>query len=128
MTTNANATANATALNALNNKIIIKEEEKEKETDVEVYRAITLVEGKYYQTALYTKKTGSWSTKDERYYTTHNLEYVGMFLRTVRWGFGDGAQAFSIFERDGEEVRVDYNYEGTTSFVETMAPSEFLFK
>lgn len=97
------------------------------ESEVEVYR-LTPEEGKYYETAEYTRKTGSWSMKNEKYYTKKPLKYVGLFIKTVRTGYGDAGQAWSIFDNLGEEVRVDYTYEGTTCFVETSAPSEYVFK
>ena len=95
--------------------------------EVEVYR-LTPEEGKYYETAEYTRKTGLWSLKNEKYYTKNPLKYVGLFIKTVRTGYGDGSQSWSIFDNCGEEVRVHYTYEGTTSFVEISGPSDYVLK
>lgn len=95
--------------------------------EVEVFR-ISPEEGKYYYTATHTRKTGSYSQKNERYYTKNPLTYVGRYIETLRRGYGDNSQTWSIFDNYGEEVRVDFTYEGTTCFVETESPSEYILK
>jgi len=95
--------------------------------EVEMYR-IHLEPGKYYETAECTRKTGKGGDGVERYYTTNPPRYVGKFIKTERSGFGDGMRVWSIFDNNGEEVEVDYSYEGNTCFRETTAPSEYILK
>lgn len=98
------------------------------EDETEVFRC-SPEEGKYYCTAVYTRKMGTYALKNEHYYAkTDTLKYVGQFIQTCRSGYGDGGQVWSIFDHYGEEVRVDYTYEGTTCFVETSAPGDYVFK
>ena len=88
--------------------------------EVEVFR-LTPEVGKFYYTAEYTKKVGTYP--NYQYYTTNPLRYVGKFLRTERYGSGDGMTATSFFDDKGTINRVVYTYEGTTSFVELQGPS-----
>ena len=81
----------------------------------EVYR-LKPQKGKCYYTAEWTVKEGRWP--NEKYYTTNPLTYVGEYLRTERYGIGDGGSVSDFFVLDGKEVEVKYTYEGTTSFVE----------
>jgi len=83
--------------------------------ETEVYR-ITPEKGKYYETAIYTRKVGRWP--NEKYYTTKPLRYVGEFIKHHQTGYGDGAQHWDIYMNNGKEERVDYEYEGTTCFRE----------
>ena len=82
---------------------------------VEVFR-LTPILGKCYSTAEYTIKVGSYP--NERYFTTDKLRYVGKFLRTERYGSGDGMTATSFFDDNGIINLVEYTYKGTTSFLE----------
>ena len=82
---------------------------------VEVFR-LTPILGKCYSTAEYTIKVGSYP--NERYFTTYELRYVGRYLRTERYGSGDGMTATSFFDVNGIINLVEYTYEGTTSFLE----------
>jgi hypothetical protein len=98
-----------------------------KKEEVEVYR-LDPKAGKYYETAEYTRKTGTWGEHNERYYTKNPPRYVGLFLRTERSGYGDSGRVWSIFDDNGKQVQVEYSYEGTTSFRETTPPFEYVFK
>lgn len=91
-----------------------------RQDEYEVFR-ISPVPGKYYSTAEYTREIGSYFA-GMRYFTTHEPRYVGLFIQTMRTGYGDGGQVFSYFDRDGERVTVEYTYAGTTSFVEVDPP------
>ena len=86
--------------------------------EVEVFRS-SLTVGKHYETADYTRKTGTWGERNERFFTTQTPRYVGRFIKTESSGYGDGCHVWSIFDNDGKQVHVAYNYEGTTSFRET---------
>jgi hypothetical protein len=82
------------------------------ESETEVFRLSTFHTNKCYAFALSTRTAGSWP--NERFYTTHPLSHLGKYIRRESRGSGDGAKITEIFE-DG---RIDYNYEGTTCFVE----------
>jgi hypothetical protein len=90
--------------------------------EVEVFR-LPPIPGKYYDTATYTRTTGSWINKNQRYYTTNPLIYAGKFIKDIIEGFGDGATGRAIFERDdGTRMSITYTYEGTTCFREVGPP------
>jgi len=98
------------------------------EQEIEVYRS-SLEIGKYYETAEYTKKTGSWGERNEKYFTTVNkLNYVGKYIKTERSGWGDNFRVWSIFDDNGKIINVDYNYEGTTCFRETTPSNIYVLK
>lgn len=83
--------------------------------EIEVFR-LTPEVGKYYQTTTWTRITGKYPK--EKYYSTNELRYVGLFIRHVSKGYHDNAQHWDIFNNHGVEEIVHYTYEGTTSFVE----------
>ena len=85
--------------------------------EIEVFR-LTPELGKYYETALLTRREGRFP--DQKYYTIHTPQYVGKFMIQMRSGYyGDGLQVVDIFENEhGEKVNVYYTYEGTTAFRE----------
>jgi hypothetical protein len=85
--------------------------------ETEVFR-LTPTVGNFYYTTEYTRKTGDFLSGNERYYTTKPLNYVGQFVKHCSHGFGDGATHWDIFMDNGEEVKLYYTYEGTTSFLE----------
>jgi hypothetical protein len=85
--------------------------------EVEVFRLTPRID-KYYATATYTRKTGTWSQKNERYFTTNPIRYVGKFVEGVTTGMGDGSSHYDIFENNGNTELVHYTYEGTTCFIE----------
>ena len=89
--------------------------------EIEVFRLKPEV-GKYYETAVYTRKTGSWSNADERYYTTNPLLYVGKFVKTIQYGYGDNVTSTGIFDNNGVEQCIDYTTDGTTCFIEVKIP------
>jgi hypothetical protein len=96
--------------------------------ETEVFRLRKLVPGKYYETAEYTRKTGSYGMQNEKYYTTNPLRYVGKYVKTERVGWGDGGRGWEIFEKDGQKIEVEYTYEGTTCFREVEEPFEYVLK
>lgn len=84
--------------------------------EIEVFR-LTPELGKYYETALLTRREGRFP--NQKYYTIHTPQYVGKFMIQMRSGYGDGVQVVDIFENEkGEKVNVNYTYEGTTAYRE----------
>ena len=75
-----------------------------------------LLIGHYYSTCI-GRKEGHWP--DELYYKDGPLTYLGKYVGESRYGGGDGGTAFAHFEKaDGTVVKHEYNYEGTTTFLE----------
>lgn len=71
---------------------------------------------KYYEYAYRTRQEGTWP--NERYFTTQPLTYVGRFLRMESWGMGDGSGCAAYFDCNGQQIRVEFDYEGTICFRE----------
>ena len=88
---------------------------KNNNQEIEVYRDSPKPD-KYYFTALYTRKEGNWDNM--RYFTTNQLIYAGKNNCCIREGWGDGATIYELFNQDGNIVRINYTYEGTTCFIE----------
>jgi len=84
-------------------------------SQIEVFR-LTPEVGKCYEYAEYTRSEGRYP--NQKYFTTNPLRYVGRFVRHITSGYRDGAQHADIFNLNGQEIRVDYSYEGRTSFRE----------
>lgn len=83
--------------------------------ETEVFR-ITPIPNHYYETAIYTRTEGKHP--NQKYFTTNKLEYVGRYVREIRYGSGDGGSCYAVFENDGKENMVQYTYEGTRCFRE----------
>jgi len=83
--------------------------------EVEVFRLSPEV-GKCYKHAEYTRKTGRYP--NERYFYNGTPKYVGKFVKTLQYGYGDGASIYAVFNDNGVENRVTYSYGGQTSFIE----------
>jgi hypothetical protein len=75
-------------------------------------------EGKYYSATFWTRRTGDWT--NEIYYTDFSrpIEYAGLYLRHRQQGYGDGADHWAIFLKDGKEHEIEYDYEGKRAFYE----------
>jgi len=86
-----------------------------KEGETEVFY-ITPEKGKCYFHAEYTRKSGTYSERNERYFTTNKPTYVGKF--TDGWGAQYGAASYFINDITGEQNTVHYSYEGKTCFIE----------
>jgi hypothetical protein len=78
----------------------------------EVFRLTGFDKSKVYETALYTRREGTWP--NERYYTSGSLRYLGLHIRSERWGYGDNSGGREVFTQGS----VTYDYEGTTCFRE----------
>ena len=78
----------------------------------------TPLEGKYYEATFWTRREGDWTNETHYTKTTTPREYVGMFLRHRSEGWGDGADHWAIFLRDGVEIEIEYDYDGKRAFYE----------
>ena len=81
-------------------------------SEVEVFKTLTFDINKCYAFALSTRQAGLWPTA--RFFTTNPLRDLGKYISSERWGSGDGAGGAENFEKG----RIEYDYAGTTSFVE----------
>mgnify|MGYP006267061081 CR=1 FL=1 len=84
--------------------------------ETEVYRLCKFHPDKFYSFAFYTRREGRWP--NERHYTTHKLLYLGKHVGSESWGCGDGSGGAEEFDNKGKLERIEYDYEGTTCFVE----------
>jgi len=84
----------------------------------ELFFVRTPIKDKYYEATFWTRREGHWSA--EKHYTKESTprEYVGMFLRHRQEGWGDGADHWAIFLRDGIEIEVEYDYDGKRAWYE----------
>jgi hypothetical protein len=69
---------------------------------------------KCYAFALYSRKEGEWP--NERYYTSHPLQYLGKHVRSEEWSSGHHHGGAEIFVHDGKETRIVFDYDGKTCF------------
>jgi hypothetical protein len=84
--------------------------------ETEVYRMIPEY-GLYYEHAEYTRKEGSWSMHNERFFTSDLPRYVGCLIRREEGGWGDSGWRIDVFRNEyNEEICVPYSYEGRTCF------------
>lgn len=84
--------------------------------ETEVFRLTPKV-NKYYEHAEATRDEGKYP--NTHYFTTNTPLYVGRFIKQVRWGYGDSGGARDYFEdNNGNELFVEYSYEGKTCFRE----------
>jgi hypothetical protein len=81
-------------------------------TEVQVFRLESFDKKKWYETASYTRREGLYP--NDRYYTTFPLRNMGHYLRSERWGYGDGGGGREVFTLG--YVEMDYN--GTVCFRE----------
>lgn len=81
--------------------------------EIEVFRII-LKEGKCYEYIEATRKHSHFDT----YYSTNKYKYVGKFVKTQRFGTGNGSGVTEIFDNNGEKVEVKLSYEGMSCFKE----------
>jgi hypothetical protein len=84
---------------------------------IEVFRIVP-IEGKYYKTTTYTE------VKDNKYWSTNKLRYVGKYVRHIlrfhneKSSYRNNAEHYAIFDNNGIEIMVQYTPEKTTCFVE----------
>lgn len=91
--------------------------------ETEVFR-LTPEIGKCYEHAEATRREYIGGGQS-RYYTTNEPKYVGEFMKTLRYGYGDGGTVISHFldSKTVTENKVDYSYAGDTCFREVPCPS-----
>ena len=88
-----------------------------KSNEVEVFRICKFNKNKNYSFALYTRKKGIYPDK-EYYYTTNQLQFLGKYIKSERWGWHDGSGGAEYFDNNGKITRIEYDYDGTTCFRE----------
>jgi hypothetical protein len=90
-----------------------------RENEVQTFR-ITPTVGKYYEYVLATRsvfppkncKTNKYD--NHIYFTTNQFSYVGRFVSGHSQGYGDGGNYYEIYDDNGTERRIDYDYYGMT--------------
>lgn len=80
----------------------------------EVFRICNFEKNVNYAFALKTRTEGSWP--NQRYYTTHVLQYVGKHVNSARWGYRDNGGGSETFDNNGVKTEIVYDYEGNTCF------------
>jgi hypothetical protein len=90
--------------------------------EVEVFRFTPEI-GRYYETAEYTRREKNYIMKTSRYFAKkEDVKYVGKCIEHCSEGYGDNAEYWDLFENDeGVVIRVEYSYEGFTSFREVQS-------
>ena len=83
-------------------------------SEVEVFRLSEseFNTNKCYEYALKTRTQGIYP--NEKYYTTNNLQYLGKYIKSESFGYGDGGSYFEYFEN----CKIQYDYDGNTCFRE----------
>ena len=84
--------------------------------EVEVFRLIRFEKDKCYEFALCTRTVGKYP--DDKYYTTNSLQYLGKYIKSERYGYGDGGGGAEHFDNNGVKIQIVYDYEGRTCFRE----------
>ena len=84
----------------------------------EVLVVRTPVEGKYYEATFWDKKEGHWSVEKHYAKETTPREYVGQYVRHEKQGYGDSADHWAIFLKDGKEIKIEYDYDGKRAWYE----------
>jgi hypothetical protein len=82
--------------------------------ETEVFRISTFEKNVNYSFAMKTRTEGRWP--NEKHFTTHPLQFLGKHINSSRWGYGDQSGGEEIFEHDGVQTRIVYDYEGNTCF------------
>jgi len=84
--------------------------------EIEVFR-ISPVEGKCYE-HIEATRSQYIGGENRRYFSRNAPRYVGKFIKTLRYGYGDGGSVIAVFQDGPTENKVDYSYEGNTCFIE----------
>lgn len=84
----------------------------------ELFVVRTPIVGKYYEATFWEKREGPFDNERHFIKETTKREYVGKYLRHRQEGCGDGADYWGIFLRDGNEIQIEYDYDGKRAFYE----------
>jgi hypothetical protein len=96
--------------------------------EIEVFR-ITPTPGKCYEHAECTRQTGyTLRDQDVRYYFRGQPRYVGKHVSHHTEGDRDDRHTWDIFDDNGRVNRVDYSYEGRTSFREVPCRDDLILR
>lgn len=87
----------------------------------EIFVVRSPVVGKYYEATFWDRREGHWDNEKHYSKATTKREYAGQYLRTRSEGYGDGADHWAIFLRDGKEIEIEYDYDGKRAFYEVEA-------
>ena len=68
-----------------------------------------------YAFALKTRTDGVWP--NQKYYTTHDLQYLGKHVKSERWGYSDNTGGSETFDNNGTLTEIVYDYAGHTCFI-----------
>ena len=94
--------------------------------EIEVFR-ITPVEGNCYE-HIEATRSQYIGGGNHRYFSRNAPRYVGKYIKTLRYGYGDGGSVIAVFQDGLTENRVDYSYEGNTCFIEVRCRIESTIK
>lgn len=83
--------------------------------EVEVFRLTTFEKDVNYAVALKTRTSGTYP--NEKYYTTHDLHFVGKHVNSNRWGYHDNSGGSETFDNNGKITEIVYDYAGNMCFV-----------
>lgn len=61
---------------------------------------------KCYEFAYYTRSLNG------RYFMTNPMQYVGRYVNSPRWGYGDNGGGTEVFNNNGTEVTITLDYTG----------------
>lgn len=100
----------------------MNQDQVQTQEEVEVFRFTPEI-GRYYETAEYTRREKNHIMKTSRYFAKkEDVKYVGKCIEHCSEGYGDNAEYWDLFENDeGVVIRVEYSYEGFTSFREVQS-------
>jgi hypothetical protein len=97
-----------------------------KSDETEVFRIVPVIDpNKFYEHAECSRRAGKWP--NQRYYTKVAPRYVGNKTRFIQGGYGDNSWQTDYFVNEyGDEISVDYTYEGNTCFREVPARPQII--
>lgn len=85
---------------------------------IQVFRDISPIVGRHYQTAFYTEKININKSPYSIYYTTNPLRYLGKYVRSITTGYRDAVQHKEYYNNNGVEIELEYDYDGKTCLLE----------
>lgn len=88
--------------------------------ETEVFRLSIFDKTKCYGFAMRTRRESRYP--NEKYYSTNPILYLGKHVKSERWGYGDNHGGAEIFENNGIQRRIVYDYDGNTCFKEVEPP------